>query len=147
MIALTTSIPVCVAPALRSFPAVTEVRPVLRRRGNERGFSLIELLIVMLVISVLATIALASYPYMRAKSGDSAAKSDLKNAAIFQEDHYATNQTYADQGTLDAEFTPSDNVTLTVVSADPGGYEMSATHAASAETWCLSSAVGAVTSC
>ena len=114
---------------------------------NEKGFSLMELLVVMLVISVLATIALASYPYMRAKSGDAAAKSDLKNAAIFQENHYATNLTYADQGELDANFVGTENVTVTVLSADLGGYEMSASHASSSATWCLSSAVGAVTSC
>ena len=114
---------------------------------NQKGFTLIELLIVMLVISVLATIALASYPYMRAKSGDAASKSDLKNAAIFQEDYYATNQTYADQSALDSGFGGTDNVSVTVTSADDGGYEMSATHAASSETWCLSSADGAVVNC
>lgn len=114
---------------------------------NQKGFSLIELLIVMLVISVLATIALASYPFMRAKSGDAAAKSDLKNAAIFQEDYYATNQTYADQTDFDAGFMGTDNVTVTIVSADDGGYEMSANHGASSETWCLSSANGAVVNC
>ena len=114
---------------------------------NQKGFSLIELLIVMLVISVLATIALASYPFMRAKSGDAAAKSDLKNAAIFQEDYYATNQTYADQTDFDAAFMGTDNVTVTIVSADDGGYEMSANHGASSETWCLSSANGAVVNC
>ena len=114
---------------------------------NQKGFSLIELLIVMLVIGVLATIALASYPYMRSKSGDAAAKSDLKNAAIYQEDYYSTNQTYADQTDLDAGFTGTDNVTVKVVSADDGGYEMSANHAASSETWCLSSAIGDEAAC
>jgi prepilin-type N-terminal cleavage/methylation domain-containing protein len=114
---------------------------------NQKGFTLIELLIVMLVISVLATIAIASYPYMRSKSGDAAAKSDLKNAAIFQEDYYSTNQTYADQTDLDAGFAGTENVTVTVVSSDAGGYEMSATHASSTQTWCLSSADGAVVNC
>ncbi|HET6361980.1 MAG TPA: prepilin-type N-terminal cleavage/methylation domain-containing protein [Gemmatimonadota bacterium] len=114
---------------------------------NQKGFSLIELLIVMLVIGVLATIALASYPFMRAKSGDAASKSDLKNAAIFQENYYATNQTYADQTNFDAGFDGTENVTVTVTSADDGGYEMSANHAASDDSWCLSSADGAVVIC
>jgi prepilin-type N-terminal cleavage/methylation domain-containing protein len=114
---------------------------------SKRGFTLLELLVVMLMISVLATIALASYPYMREKAGDAAAKSDLKNAAIVQEEYYGDNQTYADQTELDAAFVGSANVTLTVVSADMGGYEMSATHSASTSTFCLSSADGAVVSC
>ena len=147
MTRLIRSIPICVAPRLHGHLAVTDLPAPGRGPGNERGFSLLELMVVMLVMSVLATIALASYPYMRAKSGDAAAKSDLKNAAIFQEDYYSTNQTYADQGTLDADFATSDQVTLTVLSADAGGYEMWATHSSSAETWCLSSAVGAVTNC
>jgi Tfp pilus assembly protein PilE len=96
---------------------------------------------------VLATIAIASYPYMREKAGDAAAKSDLKNAAILQEEYYGENQTYADQTALDAAFVGSANVTLTVVSADMGGYEMSATHSSSTSTFCLSSADGAVVSC
>jgi prepilin-type N-terminal cleavage/methylation domain-containing protein len=111
------------------------------------GFTLLELLVVVLMIGVLATIALASYPYMREKAGDAAAKSDLKNAAILQEEYYGDNQTYADQAALDGVFVGSENVTLTVVSADMGGYEMSATHTASTSTFCLSSADGAVVSC
>lgn len=139
--------PYCLAYSLRDQKRVADSLPPRRTALNQKGFSLIELLIVMLVISVLATIAMASYPYMRAKSGDAAAKSDLKNAAIFQEDHYATNQTYADQAEFDADFVGTENVTVTVLSADLGGYEMSANHAASSETWCLSSADGAVTGC
>lgn len=114
---------------------------------NRKGFTLIELLIVVLFISILASITIAGYPYMRAKVGNAAAKSDLKNAAIFQEDYYSINDTYADQAALDADFDGTDNVTLTVISADLGGYEMSATHVASTETFCLSSDDGAVVSC
>jgi type IV pilus assembly protein PilE len=114
---------------------------------NEKGFSLIELLIVVLFIGILASIAIAGYPYMRAKAGDAAAKSDLKNAAIFQENYYADNETYADQTALDAGFAGTENVTVSVVSADLGGYEMSAAHAAGTATWCLSSADGAVVIC
>ena len=41
----------------------------------------------------------------------------------------------------------TDNVTLTVISADDGGYELSASHVASSETFCLSSADGAIVLC
>lgn len=119
----------------------------LQKPMNRKGFTLIELLIVVLFITILATIAIGGYPYMRAKAGNAAAKSDLKNAAIFQEDYYSVNDTYADQSVIDSQFTGTENVTLTVVSADDGGYEMSATHVASSETFCLSSADGAILTC
>jgi prepilin-type N-terminal cleavage/methylation domain-containing protein len=114
---------------------------------NRKGFTLIELLIVVLFLTVLATIAIGGYPYMRAKAGNAAAKSDLKNAAIFQEDYYSLNDTYADQTALNANFPGTENVRVTVISADDGGYEMSARHEASSETFCLSSATGAIESC
>lgn len=102
---------------------------------------------IVLIIGVLATIAIASYPYMRVKAGNTAAKSDLKNTAHFQEEYYGTNDTYASQAVVDSALTMTENVTLTVLSADNGGYEMSAGHSATPETFCLSSSVGAVTNC
>jgi prepilin-type N-terminal cleavage/methylation domain-containing protein len=121
------------------------MRPPSHRPPN--GFTIVELMVIVLVIGLLASIAIATYPQVRVKAGNAAAISDLKNAAHFQETYFATNETYADQATVDAEFSPTESVTLTVISADDGGYEMSALHAASDVTWCLSSAVGAVVGC
>ncbi len=121
------------------------MRPSLARSSD--GFTIVELLVIILIIGILATIAIASYPQMRVKAANAAAKSDLKNAAHFQETYFATNDTYADQAIVDAEFSTTENVTLSVLEADANGYEMSATHSASLETFCLSSEVGAVISC
>lgn len=102
---------------------------------------------IVLIIGVLTTIAITTYPYLRVKAGNAAARSDLKNTAHFQEEYYATNDMYADQGVVDSAITMTESVTLIVLSADPNGYEMSAAHSASPETFCLSSSVGAVTNC
>lgn len=118
-----------------------------RSPRNRRGFTLIELLVIMLIIGVLATIGLATYPYMRVRAGNAAATSDLKNTAHFQELYYGTNDTYASQAVVDSALTMTENVTLTVLTAGPTGYEMSATHSASPVTFCLSSTVGAVEHC
>ena len=126
---------------------IPNLTPGSRRARIPNGFTLIELLIVVLIIGILATIGIATFPTVRANAGNATAKSDLRNAALFQEDYYATNATYADQGVLASDFNTSENVTLTVVSADESGYEMSATHAASTQTFCLSSVDGAVVDC
>lgn len=116
-------------------------------RTRRDGFTIVELMVIVLLIGVLATIAIASYPQMRVKAANAAAKSDLKNAAHFQETYFATNDAYADQAIVDSQLTLTENVTLIVITADGSGYEMSTSHTSSPETFCLSSTIGAVINC
>ena len=63
----------------------------MRMRTTKRAFTLIELLIVVVVIGILATIAIPKFSAMRQKSYIASVTSDLKNLAS-QQEIYLSNE-------------------------------------------------------
>ncbi|WP_296666864.1 prepilin-type N-terminal cleavage/methylation domain-containing protein [Demequina sp.] len=60
---------------------LARIRKQLEER-DDKGFTLVELLVVIIIIGILAAIAIPLYLNQQAKAKDSALKSDLKNAQI-----------------------------------------------------------------
>jgi len=91
-------------------------------KRNESGMTLVELMVVLLIVAVLASIALPSYRQYVLRSHRVEAKTALLNLAAAQEKYYLTNNTYADDidllglsgvtenGWYDIEITDGDTV-------------------------------------
>jgi type IV pilus assembly protein PilA len=67
-----------------------------RVRSEADGFSLIEVLVVILVIGILAAIALPAFLSQRSKGQDSDAKSNARNVVSALETYYANERKYTD---------------------------------------------------
>ncbi len=66
----------------------------IRKKGNEKGFTLVELMIVVAIIGILAAIAIPQFAKYRARAQNSAALSDLRNMRTDLEGFYAEWQAY-----------------------------------------------------
>ncbi|MBI9085273.1 MAG: prepilin-type N-terminal cleavage/methylation domain-containing protein [Desulfobacterales bacterium] len=101
-----------------------------RLHDNARGFTMIEILIVVVIIGILAAIAIPSLTRQRQKGYDTTAMSDIKNAYSAAQAYFSS---YPD-ATLDLSklessgFGESKGVALTVVSGTQLGLNMTASH-------------------
>ncbi len=63
---------------------------------DDEGFTLIELMVVVLIIAILLAIAIPTFLGARSKAQDRAAQSNLRNALTAEKTYYVDNQTYTD---------------------------------------------------
>lgn len=72
------------------------------RRAEQKGFTLIELMIVIVVIAILAAIAVPSYQEYLRKSARAAAQAQMMDIANRQQQFLLANRSYVNKATLEA---------------------------------------------
>jgi type IV pilus assembly protein PilA len=69
-----------------------------KRMTDDRGFTLIELMVVVLIIAILIAIAIPTFLGLRRRAQDRAAQSDLRNALTAAKAQYADDEHYGNTG-------------------------------------------------
>jgi type IV pilus assembly protein PilA len=104
-------------------------------RTARRGFTLIALLIVVVIIGVLASIAIPKFRETKSRAYLATLKSDLKNLASKQESYFYGHESYG-SSLSQLNSSVSEGVIISIVEADARGWSATATHPAAAPLTC-----------
>ena len=107
--------------------------PLPRRlqRQGEGGFTLIELMVVVLIIAILIAIAIPTFLGARARAQDRAAQSNVRNALVAEKTYFADKQAYTQ---VKAELTAIEPSLAFDTNADQAPVAGSVAYAASGAT-------------
>ena len=103
-----------------------------RRAENQRGFTLIELMIVVAIIAILAGILIPNFVNARSQAQTAACESNLRSIATAMELYYADNQVYPTAtaaAVAPALFTVNGVSYLNNTPRDPAAQSSTATYA------------------
>ena len=102
--------------------------PLPRRTVRaRRGFTIIELLAVVVIIGIIAALAIVRWQDSRGRTVDAVLRADLHNLMTAQEAHLHSTGSY-DTDLARLDYAPSPGVTVTVTEAGATGWAASATH-------------------
>lgn len=125
----------------------------IREMKDQDGFTLIELMVVVLIIAILIAIAIPTFLGLRKRAQDRAAQSDLRNALTASKAFYTDSDTYVgfngvtEGEAIEPSLTWNDAATSTAgqvsVRAVAATTVMVVTESASGDIFCLADNAGA----
>ena len=117
------------------------------RRENEEGFTLIELMVVVLIIAILIAIAIPTFLGARDRANDRASQSDLRNGLVAAKVIFTDSSSYSTAGSTELKAVEPSLTFVGTDAGDPGALDVATTTTSTADDTITMASLSATGTC